>query len=346
VGVAILSEPQAAVAQKLVTSPIEASSPREDVRKKIFSVNLNNRACEVLAKDPSAESLTADPELKRVVKGIIESVSKGNEKTLRDFFNPRAKVKASHVLASLASLKRITGANATVANFRIFALNSPDGAADAIECQDTSVKVHPLYGYPLSVGVWLQATGDSEVVRIFASLVPDQKTWTIGAWHVQQWTHSGKEFSQWFELAQSEAKIAHKGSAYIASDIASKLLDGGGFIVFPVKEDVDAFRDKQMSAQQWFDLIKSTFPNDKLIYANSLFVPQGAAVLVRFEIKAEMSLNLIKEHCAQRLRDAMKQEWSSAIVGIRCSYNTPREDSKKEGVTGGILVTKDSLVQP
>ena len=322
------------------TLEIEASSPKEDLRKKIFGAKLSQRACEILAKDPSVETIGSDVTLQNTVRGIIEALRTNNEKTLRDYFNPRSKVKSGHVLASMAGLKKITGPNLSITNYRTVALNSPDGGTAPIECEDTGVLIHPLYGYPLTVGVWLQASGDSEVARVFAELVPDEKSWTIGAWHIQQWTHAGKDFVQWYQLGQEEAQKARKGSAFIAADIASKLLDGGGFLVFPIKTDADQLRDSQMTREAWFQTIKASFPSDNVIYAGTLFAREGAGVLIRFGIPGELSANVIKEHCQSRLKLAQEKEWASQIAGIRCSYNLPREDSKREGVLGGLYVAK------
>lgn len=336
----------ASFSQDFKLAPIEESSPREDLRKKLFSARLNQRACEVLAKDPAA-TISSDPSLQTAVRGIIKSIQERDEKALREWFNPRLKVKSGQVLSSLSGLKQIVGGNANVTNYRTAALNSPGGTTEGIECEDTGVLMHPLYGYPLSVGLWLQATGEDEVARVFAVLVPDAKSWTIGAWHVQQWTHAGKEFSMWYDLATTEANRGRKAGAFIAADIASKLLDGGGFLVFPVKQDVDTFRDKQMPREEWNKVITASFPKDKVIYSSTLFARSGAAVLVRFGITEEMSAVAIKDHCHSRLQEAMKDpSWTTVVSGIRCGYNFPRETVTKEGVLGGIFVSKEDAAKP
>ncbi|MCX6126269.1 MAG: hypothetical protein NTV34_16170, partial [Proteobacteria bacterium] len=73
---------------------IESSSPKEDLRKKIFGTKISQRACELLARDPSAETINSDAPLQNTVRGIIEALRTNNEKTLRDYFNPRSKVKS------------------------------------------------------------------------------------------------------------------------------------------------------------------------------------------------------------------------------------------------------------
>lgn len=329
-------------AQILKSLPMEASSPREDLRKRIFTKDLAKRDCQVISSDPAA-AVAIDAALERTVKKIIAAIEKQNEKTLRDTFHPRLKVKVGQVQSSLASLQQIVGGKYSVTNYRVAALNSPDGSTDAIECVDNGVLMHPLYGYPLVAGVWLQVMGESEVARIFFELVPTASDWLIGAWHIQQWTHAGKDFAMWYEIAQAEAAKKRPAGSYIAADIASKLLDGGGFLVFPVKHDADSWRDKQMSTATWEKTIRDTFPSDKIIYTATLFAKGGAGVLIRFGITEEMSANAIKAHCQERFKKALSAEWSEVIAGIRCGYNFARENPKNDGVMGGMYVSKENL---
>lgn len=325
-------------------APIEASSPREDLRKQIFEKKqlLDKRACETLATDPAA-TISADSHLEETVRELIKALNNSNEKTLRDAFNARLKVKAGQVALSLASLKKIVGSKYAVTNFRVYALNSPDGSTDAIPCQDTGVLIHPLYGYPLSAGVWLQATGDNEVARIFLELVPGKKDWTIGAWHIQQWTHAGKDFSMWQEAAEAYAQKGHKEAAFIVSDLAAKLLDGGGFLEFPVMHDAEAWRDRQMTATAWNKSMRALFPQDDIIHLSTLFVKGGAGVILRFGVKEELSSHAIKDHCKTHLQKIAATDWGDVLLGIRCGYNFSRENPRADGILGSIYVSKDDL---
>lgn len=328
----------------LKPAAFEASSPREDLRKQLFEKkqSLDKRTCETLATDPAA-TITADSHLQDTVRELIKALNQGDEKTIRDAFNPRLKVKAGQVAASLMSLKKIVGAKYAVTNYRVFALNSPDGNTAAIPCDEAGIAVHPLYGYPLSAAVWLQATGDEEIAKIFIELVPSKKDWTIGAWHVQQWTHAGKDFGIWFESAQAYAQKGHKASAYITADIAAKLLDGGGFVEFPNRDAAEEWRDKQLTQEAWHKQVRSIFPQDEIVHLATLFVRGGAGVLMRFGIKAELSANAIKDQCKTHLQKILTSEWGEAIQGMRCGYNFPRENPKAEGVLGSIYIARDDL---
>ncbi len=317
--------------------PIEASSAKEDLRRKIFGTDLAQRQCKTISTDPRA-TVEIAPDVEQTIQKITTSINSRSDKTFKNYFNPRLKVNSGKAMGALDAIRRIAGEGMAVSNYRIMALNSPDGSTDAIECPDTGVMLHPLYGYPLTIGVWLQATGDKEVARVFFELVPSSKDWTIGAWHVQQWTHASKDFAMWYELASVEAQAKRTISAYIASDIAVKLLDGGGFLVFPVKKDAESFRDQQLNSADFMKAVSETFAADKVVYASSLFAQEGAGLLVRFEVKEELSAKAINAHCQDRLKTLSQKDWSKVLVGMRCAYNFPREKASADGVLGGIYM--------
>ncbi|MCX6117267.1 MAG: hypothetical protein NT027_06980 [Proteobacteria bacterium] len=330
-------------AQELKLLPIEASSPKEDLRKKIFTTRISERRCEILSRDP-VPNISVDSELQSTVKDLLSSLQTRNDKSLLKMFNPRLKVKLPQISNAFSKLAKITGPNPQITNYRTVALNSPTGAGDGIECEDTGVLVHPLYGYPLTIGLWFQALGDEEVARIFIELVPSKTDWTIGAWHIQQWSHNSMDFSQWYELGLTEAKAGRKAGAFIAADLSAKLLDGGGFLTFPVMNDAIALRDQQMTREVWHKEIQSTFLEDKVIYTSTLFVKKGAGVLIRFGIKGEKSASDISSHCQNSLAKALDSSWGKVIQGIRCGYNLPAEKPDVEGVLGSMYVNKESLV--
>ena len=321
---------------------MEASSPRESLRKQLFAGALDKRSCHILAKDPAA-TISVDADISSTVKSIIKAINDRDDKTLKDYFNPRLKVSTGQILSALASIKSITGGNATAINYRVLALNSPDGASDGIECEDTGVLVHPLYGYPLTMPVWLQVTGQDDIARVFMELVPSKTNWTIGAWHVQQWTHAGKDFGIWFEEARTLSNKGNKFAAWINADIAVKLLDGGGFLQFPVQKDADDWKLKLMSANDFTAAVKNSFKTDEVRYVSTMFAKTGAGILIRFGIKAEMSSVAIRDHCKGKLKTALTLDWGKNIEGIHCAYIFPREDSKQDGVLGGIYMSKTDI---
>jgi hypothetical protein len=229
--------------------------------------------------------------------------------------------------------------------FRAYGINSFDGVTNAIDCPEDGLMVHPLFSHPFQAGVWIQVQGRDEITRVYVDLVPTKEKWLIGAWHVQQWTHAGKDFSVWRQEAEELAKKKEDITAWLYLDIAAKLLDGGKFLMFPVEKDVASEKAKIFGPKTLKDMLAAKFKDEKLVYASSLFSRKGAAILIRFGIPGEWSANAIRDHCRLKFKELSAETWMSGVAGIRCDYVMPRESVEKEGALGGIFVDRDSLAE-
>ena len=55
--------------------------------------------------------------------------------------------------------------------------------------------------------------------------------------HIQQWTHSGHDYSYWIDKSFTENLNINK---WIDLDVAKKLLVGGDFLEYPIKTEINA----------------------------------------------------------------------------------------------------------
>jgi hypothetical protein len=328
----------------VVPAKIEDRSPREDLRLKIFANDVAQRACRVMSKDPKG-SVDADARVSLFIHQLLKAINSSDAKQLRSMFHPQLKVTLNQATSSLTSIKRISGERPEATLLRAYGINSLDGTTSAIPCQEDSLEVYPLSAHPFQIGLWIQATGADEITRIYAQLVPSKERWFIGAWHVQQWTHAGKEVTVWVQEAEGLLTKNQQLASWIYLDIASKLLDGGKFLRFPVMDDVTAEKKKVLGTKTLKDALSPKFKDDKLVYTSSLFSRKGASLLLRFSIPAEWSAVAIREHCRQKFKQLSVESWMSAIAGVRCDYVLPRESIEKEGVLGGVFVDAASLSQ-
>lgn len=326
----------------LVPAKLEDRSPREEVRKKIFPEGSSPRACKILSRDPKG-IVEADSGLTAVIQSLTMAISTSDDKALLPLFHPQLKVRSAQVKGALTSIQRISGDKVDATMFRAYGINSFDGVTTAIECPEDGLMVYPLFAHPFQAGVWIQVLGRDEITRVYVVLVPTKEKWLIGAWHVQQWTHAGKDFSVWREEAQALAAKKQDITAWLYLDIAAKLLDGGKFLAFPVEKDVASEKSKVFAGKSLKDVLAPKFKNDKLVYASSLFSRKGASLLVRFGIPGEWSANAIRDNCRLKFRELSNEPWMSGVAGIRCDYVMPRESVEKEGALGGIFVDRDSL---
>ena len=329
-------------AETLVPAKLEDQSPKETLRKSIFGTQENNRGCRILSRDPAA-AVDQDAALSATLKSIIKSIKDSDESLLVPLFHPQIKVKKASVKAAFISIDQITGPKPDATLFRAYAMNNPTGEVAGIECLEDGIKVYPLYGHPLQVGAWIQVTGKNEVARTYIILIPTKDQWRIGAWHVQQWTHFGKDIDTWRSDASLLASKKESIAAWVYLDLAGKLLDGGKFLEFPVAADLERDRAALLNGKPLIDALSPKFPGDNVVYASSLFSRKGASLLVRFKIPAEMSANAIKEHCIERFKKLNAEAWMNAIAGMRCDYVLPTESVLKEGRSGGMFVDRDII---
>jgi hypothetical protein len=329
-------------AEVLVPAKLSDQSPREDVRKKIFPDGTPDKACKVISKDP-AGVVAVDPGLTSALQSLIKGINTSDDKLLLPLFHPQIKVKSAQVKAALMSIQRISGSKTDATLFRAYGINNVSGDSGAVHCAEDGLLLHPLYGHPLQAGVWIQALGQDEVTRVYVILIPSKDKWLIGAWHVQQWTHAGKDYTAWRQEAEALAVGKEDLAAWLYFDITAKLMDGGKFIVFPVAEDIATERSKLLGGKAVLDLLQAKVPEDKLVYVGSLFSRKGASILLRFGIPGEWSANAIREHCRAKYKGLIKESWMKSVAGIRCDYVMPKESTLREGALGGIFVDQASL---
>jgi hypothetical protein len=335
----VLSVASHLAAETLVPAKLEDRSPREVIRKKIFPDGSAGRDCKIMSKDPKG-IVEADSSLTLFIQSLVRSIKTGDAKALQVLFHPQLKVRTPQAQGALTSIQRISGDKIDATLFRAYGINSLDGLTTPIECADDGLLVHPLFSHPFQVGLWVQVMGADEITRVYAVLVPTKDKWLIGAWHVQQWTHAGKDYVAWRQEAETFLEKKQDLAAWIYLDITSKLLDGGKFLVFPVMNDVIAEKQKILGSKSLKDVLAPKFKDEKLVYASTLFSRKGAAVLLRFLIPGEWSAVTIRDHCKQKLKDISTESWATALAGIRCDYVLPKESIEKEGVLGGIFIER------
>jgi len=328
--------PSKGVVIKPVTDPL-VNSPQEALRRKIFKDHPEKAACADLPVDPHGGLNHLDAGLESFLKQTLAAVRAKDDKALQPLFHKRLKVSLAAIQATFARLDSTYGAPLDVSVYKAWALNTVDGNPAGLACGDRLV-VSPMYGYPLQFGVWLQVMGRHELGRIYLSLVPADGRWNLGAFHVQQWTHAGKDYAGWIDAAAQDEHKGDKVAAYAKYDLAQKLLDGGPVIVNAVQDDVIKMRDNVMKTAAWHQTMHALVKGMDVAYSSTLLVPGGVGVLLRIKVPGELSLEHIKNDCHKIAADLLKQPWGSEMQGVRCSYVLPREDPKKEGILGGIYL--------
>jgi hypothetical protein len=322
---------------KPVTDPA-VNSPKEKLRQKIFAPAAGTPACVIVKSDPRGGT-GLDDELDAFVKLVIKDIKTKNDTALQPLFHKRLKVGLPAVAEALAKLDITYGKPFDVSVYRMWAFNTVDGTPSGLPCAEDGLTAYPHYGYPLQFGLWLQVMGEREIGRIYATIVPADGRWNLGSFHVQQWTHAGKDYMAWVEDALKTAHAGHKEAAFIKYDIAAKLLDAGKSLELAVAADADKARDAVMTREAWDKSIRDTLKGYDVAYTSTLLVVDGAGTLVRLKTPGEISVEDIKSSCQKIAETILTRPWAADTAGMRCSYVLPREDPAKEGILGGIYLS-------
>lgn len=330
-----------ASAQKIVEAPFIESSPREELRKKLFEKNISERSCLQLESTLSGE-IKADPSLSAFVSKLLNLLNQRNIDALAKEFHERLKMRPSVVEKSLTDFEVSLGKPIQFTLSEVFALNSPTGVTAAISCdrpKDQTLKINPQFGYPLQLSVWIQAMGQKELGRLHIGIVPDRKNqWKVGLWQQFQWTHDQKDFVEFAKMADAYAKENRPELAYVAYSASEKFLLNLGFVEFGAFAEIKDLKDKIMSSEQFSQKVKALLKDAGIKFVTTNYIEGGLAVVIRKETKEEVSLVQVKEYCAAKAALlAESKEFKGGLTALRCGYVLPKEDPAKDGVLGSYL---------
>lgn len=321
----------------------DINSPKEPLRAKLFAGNLETPACKSIKVSPRGNTTDLEQDLDQFLQQLLRAIQIRKETELQPLFHPRLNVSIPAIVESFAKLDSLVGSPFEASVYRLWAFNTVDGSPSGLKCSDDALTAFPQYGYPLQFGLWLQVLGKRELGRIYVSIVPADGKWNIGAFHTQQWTHFGKDFLAWAQEGEQDARKNLKEAAYVKLDIAQKLLDTGSFIEVATQSDIVKARDALMTKVDWDQSVRKPLAGFDIIYTGSLLVLDGAGILARVRVPGEISVVEIKESCKKMAQNIRSTPWGSVLGGMRCNFNLPREDSKQDGVLGGIYLSFSDL---
>lgn len=316
-------------------------SPKETLRKAIFEKS-DQIGCKTVSTTPQG-GIKVDEELNGFIKLILDSLKTSSPEKMRPLFHKRMDVSKEQINTTFNRLNTIYRTPYEISIHSLWALNTVDGTPNGLSCEDGNITAYPLYGYPLQFGLWVQVMGQLELGRIYISLVPSDGRWNIGSFHSQQWTHDSKDFATWYEEGVKNARMGYPEAAFVKYDIASKLLNGGGFIDLPMQDNINDFRDKTFTKEAWQKRIQSILRDWDIGYSASMLVAGGGGILVRLKTKVEISLVDMQADCEKLARTLIKEPFHNYLQGVRCSYVLPREDPTKEGLLGGMFLKFSDL---
>ncbi len=317
------------------------------------------KSCEVLTVSPSGKlvdrpksapgsvlSKKSIDEFAAVVEKISSGMRKGDAADLVSLFHPRLKMTSPVLANNLAELHARYVDPVDIAPLKVMWLDTVDGDPGPIPCDFDGAVLNPLYGYSQQASLWLQASGQADIARVMIGIVPVPDSrgggWKIGYFHIQQWTHAGKDPLAWIESARAARDKKQSFGAWAQFDIAEKLLRSSGFASYAAQSGAAAERDAMMSRKDWLAKAggnSGSIPGGPVFEeAVSLLAPGGAGVWMKLRLAKELSTVEIQDHCKSVAKSLTQAKLSGGLSGVRCSYYLPRESLAKDSATGGLFV--------
>lgn len=345
------------------------NSPKEELRKKLFEASLDALQCQTANYNKrdgvqfvGKNALNVgekDEGLDQAIKDILFFYNGRDVVGMQSYFHERLKVTKAAIRDVFSDIDRLYKTPYEVSVYKLWMLNNPKRLADGALCENGEYRVFSLYGYPLQVGIWLQVMGRKELGRTFILLVPipqnspDKKlkgpigkdgiAWRIGALNTQQWTHAEKDYVAWTQEGIKEQKASMMPAAYITYDLAAKLSDGGPYLQVVARDEIIKARDQVFSKDAFENEVRKVLKDYRVLYTASMLSVNGAGILVRIEVPGELSSNDVHKTCQKMGLEFTKQKWFQNLKGLKCSYVIKGEDPSKEGVLGGVHLTKEEF---
>lgn len=319
------------------------NSPKEKYRLGLFGAEAGTPGCLAIRMTSKKAGPEIDPDLDKFVREIAAAIESRNDLKLQPLFHRRTNTSLAAIGETYARMASVVGLPMNVSVYKLWALNTVDGAAKGLTCNDEGATVFPLYGYPLQFGLWLQVLGKTEVGRIFISIVPAEGHWNIGSYHFHQWTHAEKDPGSWVKEAFNAKAGNDPVGAYLRFDLAKKLLAAGKFLEIPAAVDAENARETVMTSEKFLETVRMGASKDDVPFIATLLVVDGVGLLYRLRVPGEISTNDIKSRCKSHVAHVKKQSWAKSITGVRCSFLMPKEPAEKEGGLGGIYIAFSDL---
>lgn len=304
-------------------------------------------ACVVADRGPGISVEKVDLKLDQFLEAILSNLRHEEHQKFREMFHPRAK--APHDIGEkiFANIKNTYEKPWQFSVFRLWALYDAEASKEHIPCPgDEGVTLTTRYGYPLQFGLWLQVMGQNELGRIFVAVVPDRTgAWKIGGWHFQQWTHQGKDSSQLVQEALAAENNKDIITAYVKLDVAQKMLFGGEFLTYPVKEEILKHRASLLKSEDWLERVKNVSKNPEVVYAGTALGKDGIGYLLRQRVPGELTVEDLRKKCDYLASNLREAKWiHEQTGGLKCEFLMPGETLEREGKLGGFYLTRQDIL--
>lgn len=324
------------------TASIRAETPT--AQEKIFISQPSKPTCKVVSKGPQVKLESVNKSLHETLSKFVTAVKENQADALKPLFHRKTKVKKDIGERLLAPLRGRYRRPWDLTVFRVYALASPKGEKATIPCEEDDIALINIFGYELQFGAWVQLMGQNDLARLYVALAPTKGAYKIVGLHNQQWTFEAQDYQRWLQKGLEARSKNLSVLSHMRLDIAQKLLFGGNFITFNIKDKIIAERDRVLPKDAWTKMAADEFKDGELVYTGTIMPQEGLGILVRYRVPQYLSKDQIMANCMKTGKKALQLGWlAKGRGGIRCEYLLPREDVSKEGIMGSQYLTYTDL---
>ncbi len=302
--------------------------------------------CDLISKGPGVNLQTQEILLHNFLNEFLEAVRTDSWKKIEGLFHPRAKRTKDLGDKMKAILKNRYDEPWQFSVFRVWRIAIPNARKAILDSCPESDGAHIIAqnGYETQYMVWLQIMGKNELGRIMLAVAPDKGRMHATALRVQQWTQLGEDAEVWVQRAEELFKAEQKIQAYMALDVAQKLLSGEDLLVYPRQRQIIDARNKIVSQAELVKKMNETLNINTIAYIGSLLTKEGTGLLIREVIEKQEVTSILQERCKSRADGLIKMGWlTPGKTGLRCNYIFPGMDPEKDSPMGGFYFAPEDL---
>lgn len=263
------------------------------------------------------------PSVTEITKKVSSFFETSGEEDISSYFHPRLKITPKKLEALYLIEKYKIGKKIKASLFRSWKVMSFEERAEDIYCPKDGIKLLTHYGYPYQLGFWMNLMGEKDQSVLYFSLVPKDKKFYIGAFHIVKWSHLKKTYRMWTKDALEDLKEQKPFLAYLKLDIAKKLTMGDPFFTVDATEEIKKIQKKVLSEEDNLKFYQKALKGFDLKSVVSVFNSGGIGLKFAFQGDLKISKDDFRKDCKRIESLLVKTELYSEVSGIRCDLLSP-----------------------
>jgi hypothetical protein len=303
--------------------------------------------CELISKGPGVALQTQEILLHNFLNEFLDAARTDKWGKIEGLFHPRAKRTKDVGDKMKAILQNRYDTPWQFSVFRVWRISIPYARKAILDsCPESGgAQIIAQNGYETQYMVWLQIMGQNELGRIMLAVAPDKGRMYATALRLQQWTQQGEDAEVWVQRAEERFKADQKIPAYLALDVAQKLLAGEDLLIYPRQRQIIDARNGIVSQAELVKKLNETLNINTIAYIGSLLTKEGTGILIREVIEKQEVTSILQERCKSRAEGLIKMGWLVAgKTGLRCNYIFPGMDPEKDSQMGGFYFAPEDLI--